>query len=311
MKNRIVIAGLTMALVVFNSVPAFARSWRQDRAGWRWLEDDGSYPVSTWKEIDGKQYYFDSEGYMLSNTVTPDGYLVDINGVYLRKSSIPGDKYSDGTYSINPAIFEDMNTPTGQLLEIYPTESNLLYVYPSAVMGAVNHDEMELDITGAPFTEYIGSTKFEKGEYFPEYDLNGDGKNDHNEIGQFFYVETQEYSDMWLRCDDKYVLDRGKPPYMIRGNILSGFTNGSYPVEEIGRFAERIGATNIEVVNRNTQYEGTEVVFMDGTFYTKRTGEMKTGNVTSISFELDGLKFSAKGEWGKIYPMSTEWTVTR
>ena len=100
-------------------------------------------------------------------------------------------------------------------------------------------------------------------------------------------------------CDDKYVLDRDKPPYMIRGNILSGFTNGSYPVEEIGRFAERIGATNIEVVNRNTQYEGTEVVFMDGTFYTKRTGEMKTGNVTSISFELDGLKFSAKGEWGK------------
>lgn len=73
MKNRIVIAGLTMALVVFNSVPAFAGSWRQDRAGWRWLEDDGSYPVSTWKEIDGKQYYFDSEGYMLSNTVTPDG----------------------------------------------------------------------------------------------------------------------------------------------------------------------------------------------------------------------------------------------
>ena len=33
-----------------------------------------------WQAINGKMYYFDANGKMLANTITPDGYMVDANG---------------------------------------------------------------------------------------------------------------------------------------------------------------------------------------------------------------------------------------
>ncbi len=68
------------------SVPAFADSWQLDSTGYWYQNDDGSYPTSCWKWIDGnndgiaENYYFNSEGYLLVNTTTPDGYTVDSNG---------------------------------------------------------------------------------------------------------------------------------------------------------------------------------------------------------------------------------------
>ena len=42
--------------------------------------------MNTWKEIDGKQYYFGSDGYMLSNTTTPDGYYVGADGAWIESA---------------------------------------------------------------------------------------------------------------------------------------------------------------------------------------------------------------------------------
>lgn len=55
---------LVAGLSVVSATTAFAGQWKQDSIGWWWQEDDGSYPVSTWKEIDGKMYHFDANGYM-------------------------------------------------------------------------------------------------------------------------------------------------------------------------------------------------------------------------------------------------------
>ena len=41
------------------SMTSFAGEWKQDTSGWWYQNDDGSYPTNTWKEINGKQYYFD------------------------------------------------------------------------------------------------------------------------------------------------------------------------------------------------------------------------------------------------------------
>ena len=39
-------------------------SWKSDSKGW-WFEDtSGWYPQSQWQKIDGKWYYFTSDGYM-------------------------------------------------------------------------------------------------------------------------------------------------------------------------------------------------------------------------------------------------------
>lgn len=61
--------------------------WKRDSTGWWYKNADGSYPKSTWQQIDGKYYCFNEIGYMLANTVTPDGYTVDENGAWIQ--SIP------------------------------------------------------------------------------------------------------------------------------------------------------------------------------------------------------------------------------
>lgn len=58
--------------------------WQQDATGWWYRNADGSYPANTWKEIAGKQYYFGADGYMLHDTVTPDGYNVDSTGAWIE-----------------------------------------------------------------------------------------------------------------------------------------------------------------------------------------------------------------------------------
>lgn len=64
------------------SMTIYAGQWKQDTTGWWYQNDDGSYFNNGWQWIDGKCYYFTSEGYCLINTTTPDGYTVDGSGAW-------------------------------------------------------------------------------------------------------------------------------------------------------------------------------------------------------------------------------------
>ena len=74
--------------------------WKKNNTGWWYENADGSYPQSEWKKINGSWYYFGNNGYMLEsqwignyyvgsngamlvNTTTPDGYEVDENGKWI------------------------------------------------------------------------------------------------------------------------------------------------------------------------------------------------------------------------------------
>ena len=87
MKREKVLAA-SILLAVSMSGTAFAGEWKQDSIGWWYQNDDGSYPSNTWQWIDGnydgiaESYFFDANGYCLMNTVTPDGYTVDLNGAW-------------------------------------------------------------------------------------------------------------------------------------------------------------------------------------------------------------------------------------
>ncbi|MBS6646612.1 MAG: hypothetical protein KH366_23840 [Clostridiaceae bacterium] len=70
-------------LSLFMTITAFAGQWQLDSNGWWYQNDDGGYPANQWQEIDGKHYYFGSDGYMLSSTITPDGYVVGADGAWL------------------------------------------------------------------------------------------------------------------------------------------------------------------------------------------------------------------------------------
>lgn len=85
LKRILLIAGILTGLL---SASVFAGEWQQTTEGCRYAQDNGSFLTDTWEWIDGNQdgiaecYYFDSNGYCLTNCDTPDGYTVDINGAW-------------------------------------------------------------------------------------------------------------------------------------------------------------------------------------------------------------------------------------
>lgn len=66
------------------SATTVTEGWKQDGTGWWYQNADGSYPVNQWREVNGKQYYFGADGYMLADTTTPDGYSVGADGAWIE-----------------------------------------------------------------------------------------------------------------------------------------------------------------------------------------------------------------------------------
>lgn len=99
------------------SLPAFAGSWQFSDTGYWYQDDDGSYPANCWKWIDGNNdgiaecYYFNSEGYLLVSTTTPDGYTVDANGAKTINGVV---QTQNVTPSLAPAQEPDNSTATTQ-----------------------------------------------------------------------------------------------------------------------------------------------------------------------------------------------------
>lgn len=138
--KSIMTLGLLLTLAPIQSE---AGQWVQDfqkgddskESNWRYVNDDGTFPIGCWLWIDGNQdgiaecYYFSSEsetdgGYMLSDTVTPDGYSVNSNGAWtvdgnVQRLSVPVPKA--GTV---PSVKKDselklIGCSLGDLNEIY------------------------------------------------------------------------------------------------------------------------------------------------------------------------------------------------
>ena len=118
----------------------------QDTNGVYCIKDDGTKAVSEWItydfEVDGllEYYYFDWDGYLLTDTYTPDGYYVNYmgqwteNGIIQHKMSpfvqpgfSPPVYYSpdtSDTYNQNNNIKETIETTQQQNNQIYRTHSS-------------------------------------------------------------------------------------------------------------------------------------------------------------------------------------------
>jgi hypothetical protein len=93
MKKSTGILILATAAAALAAIPAFAGTgaWMSNDYGYWWQRDDGSYPVSEWKWIDGncdgvaECYHFDAQGYLDMDTLV-DGYYVDSDGAWAAGS---------------------------------------------------------------------------------------------------------------------------------------------------------------------------------------------------------------------------------
>ena len=78
------LVGITLAMSLMMTFASFAGTWHKaDNGRWWYENDDGSYRSNGWATIDNKYYYFDSEGYILTDTITPDGYMVNQDGQWV------------------------------------------------------------------------------------------------------------------------------------------------------------------------------------------------------------------------------------
>ena len=94
-KGAMVIA-LAGAMAVGMAMTSFAATgqWKKNDTGWWWERLGGGYPTNAWVWIDGDNdgkaecYYFDSVGYMLANTTTPDGHTVNADGAWTENGVV-------------------------------------------------------------------------------------------------------------------------------------------------------------------------------------------------------------------------------
>ena len=79
-KGRQILAVIMATMMAAQS--ANAASWVQDYVGWWWQDNDNSYPVNQWREVNGAWYWFDDNGYMATGWKEIRGawYWLDENG---------------------------------------------------------------------------------------------------------------------------------------------------------------------------------------------------------------------------------------
>lgn len=149
LMKKITVIGLAAVISTAGAATAFAGQWQQSGGRWWYQEDDGSYPSGTWKWIDGKCYYFDSNGWMLQNTVTPDGSRVGADGAWTNGSEEDRTDAASEYLSIledsrwrmdqlNENSDEEYNYSQFSLLDINKDGRNELIVYEGYLLGAAS-----------------------------------------------------------------------------------------------------------------------------------------------------------------------------
>ena len=68
------LALMVMALCLMAPITSFAGEWKEDSKGW-WVQSPES----------GLYYYLGADGYMLCDTITPDGFYVNADGVWVEQ----------------------------------------------------------------------------------------------------------------------------------------------------------------------------------------------------------------------------------
>ena len=83
--TSLVNGALSIDTYCFNQAGEMLVGWVQtEDKGWRVMDSNaarlGIQVNNTWKNVDGKFYYFDASGNLLTNTLTPSNVYVDANG---------------------------------------------------------------------------------------------------------------------------------------------------------------------------------------------------------------------------------------
>ena len=151
--KKIVALLMTAAIALGTATTSFAASWQQNATGWWWQNDDGTWPANTWQWLDGNGdgvaecYYFGPDGYMLANTTTPDGYLVNADGAWVQNGAVQT-QTTNTTTSTATSVNHNANYDPAHPLAGKIDEWNLRLPYNLIGPGYICSSNVQAMLTG-------------------------------------------------------------------------------------------------------------------------------------------------------------------
>lgn len=106
MKMKLLMSILWVSVIAaMSGVTAFAAGWQSDSIGWRYATNDEGTQWYTdgWQWIDGnddgiaERFYFDANGYIKLNVITPDGCTVNRNGAWVVDGIVQTQRLGEAT----------------------------------------------------------------------------------------------------------------------------------------------------------------------------------------------------------------------
>lgn len=115
-RKVVFLIGAVCTMLCSNSFLSFAGEWRTgavpNEGRWWYANEDGSYARNGWFWLDGNRdgieecYYFDHEGWMLTDTVTPDGYTVNSDGAWVQNQIVQSRSVSSSGLAVRDAALQ-------------------------------------------------------------------------------------------------------------------------------------------------------------------------------------------------------------
>lgn len=189
-KLRIIAAAL--ALTTITSMSAYAGTWQKNAQGWWYDNGDGTWPASTWQWIDGNNdgiaecYYFDANGYCLTNTLTPDAYTVNADGAWtiygqVQTKNLSSENTVTSDFPKLDGLYHDTNWNHYYL--VHTKEDGTLLVYLRNTDGS--EGELYMEMT------YLGDNRWSdgNGSVFSNNAWVTEGENFHVSMGGYVQRE--------------------------------------------------------------------------------------------------------------------------
>ncbi|OOM78068.1 hypothetical protein [Clostridium sp. BL-8] len=131
--TKVMGSALVIASIFALNPMGVSASWKQDSNGWWWNTGNNSYVVG-WRNIDGKWYYFSSDGYMVHDT-TVDGYQIGSNGAWIQESE---DASSNLKQKIRETVFNELTSGERQSVSGSWQDSEISKITLEDGMGTIN-----------------------------------------------------------------------------------------------------------------------------------------------------------------------------
>lgn len=189
---------MTALLSLSTCFPIFAGEWKGNETGWWYQNDNGTNPVGTWTQIDGKWYYFKPDGYMNTGwiKVSDQWYFCESSGE-MRTSDLQTDVFTfkfnaDGSCS----NFYENTTPSSQAGWATYGTSSLETITDAILSGNVVYYNGQYWAT----PDYAISLENENLQYF--HDIGQDTENNIADRYNLADLDISDIDDDSINTDD-------------------------------------------------------------------------------------------------------------